>query len=92
MTLGAHGATDRARRKRTCGRDRLWHDARTLHSFDRNVMLGAMPAVTANKDAGVLAAGVFAAANNPLLLELTLGAGVIWPFEFFHHLANRPNA
>lgn len=91
MTLCANGAADLACGKWACGGDGRWYDTRTLHSFDRNVMLGAMPTVTANKDTGVLTASVFAAINDPLLLQLTLGAWAIWPFKLFHHLVNMPN-
>jgi hypothetical protein len=85
MALGANGAADLACREWARSRDGLWHDTGTLHSFDRNMMLGAVPAVAAHEDAGILATSILAAANNPLLLKLTLGAWVIWPFKLFHH-------
>ena len=85
VVLRASNATDCAKRQRTSGLNWLRDDTSLSHSPDPHKVLSAMAAMAAYEKAGVLASGVFAATDHPLLFKLTLGAGIVWPLERFRH-------
>ena len=85
MILCADGAADCASWQRARGLNWLGNDASLAHCLYSDEVLGAMAAVSAHEQAGVLATRVLAATNHPLLLKLTLGTWIVRPLKRFRH-------
>lgn len=85
MVLRASDTTNCTGWQRTCGLNWLRNNAGLLHSLNPHKVLSTMATMPTYEKAGVLASGVLAATNHPLLLKLTLGAWVVGPLKRFRH-------
>ena len=85
MVFCASDAADRAGWERTYSLNWLRENAGLLHGLDPHKVLSAMAAMPAYEKTSILAPGVLAATNRPLLLKLTLGTWVVRPFKRFRH-------
>jgi len=85
MFFCADGAADCASWQGARGFNWFGNDASLPHCLYSDEMLGAMAAMSAHEQTGVLATRVLAATDHPLLLKLTLGAWIGRPLKRLRH-------